>query len=102
MPAISRLLKSLDPVERQVAAYNRRDLDAFLGCYAPDAVVEDAVGTELLRGREAMSRVYRELFGSSPDLHAEITTRLRIGDYVVDEERASGIRGASDTARIVA
>jgi hypothetical protein len=24
-----------DPVERQVDAYNRRDIDAFLSCYAP-------------------------------------------------------------------
>jgi hypothetical protein len=34
-----------DPVERQVDAYNRKDLDAFLACYAADTVVEDAAGT---------------------------------------------------------
>jgi hypothetical protein len=43
-----------DPVERQVDAYNRRDIEAFLACHAPDTVVEDAAGTILMRGLEAM------------------------------------------------
>jgi hypothetical protein len=30
-----------------------RDLDRFLGCYAPDAVIEGGSGQVLMRGREA-------------------------------------------------
>jgi hypothetical protein len=34
--------------------------------------------------------------------HAEITTRIRVGEYVVDEERITGRRGSTDETRVVA
>lgn len=91
-----------DPVERQVEAYNRRDIDAFLACYAPDTVVENATGTVVMRGDDEMRATYSELFRGSPDLRAEIATRIRVGEYVIDEERLTGRRGAADEIRVVA
>jgi len=91
-----------DPVERQVEAYNRRDIDAFLSCYAPDTVIEDTGGTVVMRGQDAMRATYSELFRASPDLQAEIATRLRVGEYVIDEERITGRRGAADEIRVIA
>ena len=90
-----------DPVERQADAYNRRDIDAFLACYDPDTVIEDATGTVVMRGHEAMRTAYSDLFRESPKLHAEITTRIRVGDYIVDEERITGRRGSGDEVRVV-
>jgi hypothetical protein len=91
-----------DPVERQVDAYNRRDIDAFLSCYAPDTVIEDATGTVVMRGNEAMRTAYSELFRTSPALRAEIATRIRVGAYVIDEERITGRQGSADEIRVVA
>lgn len=91
-----------DPVERQVEAYNGRDIDAFLACYSPNAVVEDAAGHVVLRGRKAMRTAYSELFRESPALRAEIATRIRVGDYVVDEEHVTGRRGSPEELRVVA
>lgn len=48
-------------VAAQVDAYNARDVDRFLECYSPDAVIEDGSGKVLMRGREAMRPVYRQL-----------------------------------------
>jgi hypothetical protein len=79
-----------DAVERQVRAYNARDLEGFLACYAEDVVIEDADGQALVRGHEAMRERYGRLFADSPDLNAEITARIRVGSYVIDEERVSG------------
>jgi hypothetical protein len=79
-----------DAVERQVDAYNTRDLDGFVGCYAEDVVIEDADGRPVLRGHDAMRERYGRLFADSPNLHAEIATRIRVGSFVVDEERVSG------------
>ena len=90
-----------DPVERQVDAYNRRDLDAFLDCYAPETEIEDAVGGTLMRGRAAMRGAYEDLFRESPALHVEIRTRIGIGDYVIDEEIVSGRRGSAEDVRVV-
>jgi hypothetical protein len=79
-----------DAVERQVRAYNARDLDGFVTCYAESVVIEDGEGVVLLRGREELRERYGGLFARSPNLNAEIVTRIRIGSYVVDEERVTG------------
>jgi hypothetical protein len=79
-----------DAVDRQVRAYNEPDLEGFVACYAEDVVVEDGDGVILLSGCDEMRERYGRLFERSPDLHAEILTRIRIGSYVVDEERVTG------------
>src|SRR5205809_3635204 len=77
-------------VDRQVQAYNQRDVEAFAACYAEDAVVEDARGNVLLRGRDEIRAKYAAFFEASPTLHAEIPARIELGEYVIDEERVSG------------
>ena len=79
-----------DAVDRQVRAYNEHDLDGFVDCYAVGVVVEDGDGVVLMSGRDEMRERYGRLFERAPDLHAEILTRIRVGSYVVDEERVTG------------
>jgi hypothetical protein len=79
-----------DAVERQARAYNERDLETFVACYSQDVVVEDGDGVVLLSGRAEMRERYGRLFASSPNLHVEVVTRIRITSYVVDEERITG------------
>lgn len=80
-----------DVVAAQVDAYNARDLERFLGCYAADAVIEDGTGQVLMRGHEAMRGLYGQLFAQSPELRCEIRQRIRVGPFVVDEEAVSGV-----------
>jgi len=80
----------MDPIDEQINAYNARDLDRFVACYAPDAVIEDGIGNKMAEGREAMRALYGPLFEGSPQLHAEILTRIRVGPYVIDEEQTTG------------
>lgn len=87
----------IDPVAvvtAQVDAYNARDLDRFLDCHSPDAVIEDATGQVLMRGRDAMRPVYERLFSQSPELHCEIQQRIHVGRYVIDEESITGFHFA--------
>jgi hypothetical protein len=79
-----------DAVERQVRAYNARDLETFVACYAEAVIVEDAEGTAVMSGRDELRERYRELFERFPDQHAEIVARIRVRAYVVDDERISG------------
>jgi hypothetical protein len=81
-------------VAAQVEAYNARDLERFLGCYSADAAIEDAQGRVLMRGREAMRPVYERLFAESPELHCEISQRIHVGPYVIDEEVLTGFHSA--------
>jgi hypothetical protein len=79
-----------DPVEAQLQAYNTRDVDAFMACYTDDCVVEDADGTRMMAGSEQMRERYVALFAGSPNLNCTLVTRIRIGEYVMDEERITG------------
>jgi hypothetical protein len=81
----------MDPVQEQLDAYNARDLERFLACYAPEVVIEDGAGARLLEGIEAMRAAYRALFANNPGLRAEVPTRIRAGEFVIDEERVSGL-----------
>jgi uncharacterized protein (TIGR02246 family) len=80
-----------DIVSAQLDAYNARDLQRFLDCYAPEAVIEDGTGNAMMRGRDAMHAFYGQLFAQSPNLHCELRQRIRVGQYVVDEEAITGL-----------
>ena len=79
-----------DAVERQVLACNAHDIEEFVACYAEDAAIEDGDGNVVMRGRDEMRAKYGRRFAEFPDLHADVVTRIRVGPYVVDEERVTG------------
>jgi hypothetical protein len=88
MAGFRRLMQ--DPVDAQLAAYNAGDLEAFLACYTDDCIVEDGAGQRIMTGKAEMRIRYQALFAQSPNLHADIVHRTRIGRYVIDEERITG------------
>jgi hypothetical protein len=75
-----------DPIDAQVAAYNAHDIAAFSACYTDDIVVTDARGTPVIEGKAAFRERYGRLFDSSPDLRAQIASRVTAGAWTVDEE----------------
>ena len=85
-----RTLDLTAPVQAQLEAYNRRDLEAFLACYAPDCRMEDGAGAVMAADREAMRPLYAALFANSPELHVDVPTRIVAGSYVLDEEYVTG------------
>jgi hypothetical protein len=83
---------ALDVVERQLSAYNERDLEAYCGLFASDAflfMVREEY--EIARGRAAIRDFYQARFTSSPELQCEIVSRIVIADLVIDHERVTGI-----------
>jgi hypothetical protein len=76
-----------DVVDRQLAAYNDGDVDAFVAEFADDAVIAGFAEDEPMAvGREEIRAMYGELFETvGPE--AEILDRLALGEYVVDHER---------------
>ncbi|MDJ0382330.1 nuclear transport factor 2 family protein [Streptomyces sp. G-G2] len=76
-------------VERQLAAYNSHDLEAFAATYAPDVCVNRSSGDPLL-GRDAVREAYADMFAKGC-CRAEIVGRLTEGDWVVDHEIAHGV-----------
>ena len=81
-----------DIVQRQLEAYNARDLERFAATYADDVTIYRMPATEpAIRGMPQLREVYRNRF-SSPSLHAEILARIVLGNKVIDHERVVGIR----------
>jgi hypothetical protein len=72
-------------VQRQLDAYNARDVEALLATYASDAQQFEhpgkllASGHEEIRGRMAIRFL-------DPNLHATLIQRTVIGDVVIDHE----------------
>jgi ribosomal protein S18 acetylase RimI-like enzyme len=90
------------PVRHQLTAYNNRDIDAFIACYAEDCVIEDGVGNVTMRGTAAMHESYARMFESSPELHCHLASRTIVGNYILDEERVTGRAGRDGQSHVVA
>lgn len=74
------------PVERQLAAYNAHDLDAFVAAYSPDVRLINSDGTVRAEGLEQFRAAYVPVF-AQVGRRAEIVTRIAIGNWVIDHER---------------
>ncbi len=73
-------------VQRQLDAFNARDLDALLDTYASEAR-QFAFPDQLLATGHAEMRVrFAERF-REPNLHAELLQRTVVGNFVTDHER---------------
>ena len=84
----------VDVVQRQVDAYNARDIEAFLSFYAEDAqLARLATGEVLAAGHETMRETYAAMFEASPELDCSITSRTVSGNMVIDHEFVTGMRG---------
>ncbi len=78
-------LPAQDVVQRQLDAYNARDLEGWLATYADDAVQYLLHGDTLAVGKAAMRARMVERF-ADPALHAQLVSRTVMGDLVVDHE----------------
>lgn len=76
-------------VQKQVEAYNARNLDAFAACYAENVVVRNFPNDTLYTGNETLKRNYGNYYASTPDTSVEVVKRIRIGNTVIDEELAT-------------
>jgi hypothetical protein len=91
-----------DVVQRQLDAYNARDIEAFIALFADDAQgfdLGDAAPT--MNGKAAIRARYADMFARSPALHAKLVNRIAFARVVVDHERITGRYGAPDVTEIV-
>lgn len=85
----------MDPVEfaqHQLDAYNDRDLERFAAAYTDDVVIFRPPQPEpVLRGKPALKDHYAKHRFNLPGLHAELPSRMSVGNKVIDHERVHGI-----------
>lgn len=81
-------------VQRQLEAYNARDIEAYAACFADDAQGFDlGVPTPTLDGKAAIRARYAELFARSPQLHSTVVNRTAFAGVVIDYEHITGRLG---------
>ncbi|MFN4315669.1 MAG: amidohydrolase family protein [Chitinophagaceae bacterium] len=73
--------------QRQLNAYNLRNMDAFLEPYAEDVEIYGFPNELQSKGKEAMRTGYAEMFKNVKDLHCELVNRIVQGSVVIDHER---------------
>lgn len=85
-------MQAVDIVQRQVEAYNARDLKRFLACYADEVRAYRPPALEpVIVGKAAFSEFYANERFNRPALHAEIVSRMVLGHTVIDHERITGV-----------
>jgi len=75
-------------VQRQLDAFNARDLDGLLAAYAEDAEMFEHPSKLLAHGSAAFRERYATRF-QEPNLHAALLSRVVMGNIVVDHEEVT-------------
>ena len=78
-------------MDRQITAYQERNLATFLAFYAKDARIRQFDGSLVAGGTDGLRSFYEPLFRDGPGLKARILHRIAAGDYVIDEEETTGV-----------
>lgn len=76
-------------IQRNLDAYNARDIDAFMKDYAEDVKLYAYPNTLQTEGKSAMRKSYQDWFERVPDLRAFVKKRIVIGNKVIDEEQVT-------------
>jgi hypothetical protein len=80
-----------DVVQRQLDAYNARDLERFLAEYSDDVRIFRPPAVEpAISGKLALAEYYATQRFNLASLHADIVNRMVIGNKVIDHERITG------------
>jgi hypothetical protein len=75
-------------VQRQLDAYNARDIDALMATYADD-VQHFEHPSALLADGAAQVRARQQVRLQEPNLHAKLLNRMVMGNTVIDHERVT-------------
>jgi len=93
---------AVDVVQRQVDAYNARDLERFLAEFSDAVQVYRPPAAEAaISGKAQLAEYYAAHRFNLPGLRAEILNRIVLGPRVIDHERIHGVRDAPFEAAAV-
>ncbi|HEU5296641.1 MAG TPA: nuclear transport factor 2 family protein [Burkholderiaceae bacterium] len=92
------MAEQFDPesfAQRQLDAYNARDLERFTDEYTEDVqvfILPDPKPVSV--GKAALAAHYRDNRFNLPELHAKLVKRMIFGNKVIDQEIVYGVPGA--------
>jgi len=87
-------------VQRQVNAYNARDIEAFLDTYAETIEIFNFPDQPSMKGKEEIRNRFSSMFERVPNLYCEIENRIVLGNKVVNREHVRFGNQYSDVVAI--
>lgn len=78
--------KAAIPVQKQLDAYNNRDIDKFLAPYSDSVKIYNHPKELLMSGKAQMRARFSGMFANTPDLHCTLINRIVLGNTVIDQE----------------
>lgn len=73
-------------VQKQLDAYNNRDIDAFMNTMSPDVSLYNFPNDTIASGFKIVKKRYNDFFKSSADLHSTLKNRIVYTNKVIDHE----------------
>lgn len=80
----------MNVVEKQLEAYNNKNIDLFMDCYDDNIKVFEFPNKIIFSTHDEMRNHYENLFLSYPVINAEILKRIEYENYVIDHELVTG------------
>ncbi|MFL1897300.1 amidohydrolase family protein [Aquimarina sp. 2-A2] len=87
-------------VQRQVNAYNARNIEAFMATYSDDIKIFNFPEEISINGKDELRQRFSQLFEKVPNLYCEIKNRIVLGNKVVDREHVRFNERYSDVIAI--
>lgn len=84
---------SAELVQRQLDAYNNQNIEAFMACYAEDAVLATFNAGVTHTGHAAIRKRHEDLFYEFPKNRAKLANRIDLGSTVIDHEQVERTPG---------
>jgi len=73
-------------IQRQLNAYNARDIEAFLATYSDDIELYDFPTTLIGKGKTRMREIYAPFFNTVENLHCQVVNRIKLNNTIIDQE----------------
>lgn len=74
-------------VQKQVDAYNQKDIELFLSFYSDDVKIYNFPNKLTSEGKEQLRKDFTEYFGKAKTLHCTISKRIVRKNIIIDEEQ---------------
>ncbi len=89
-------------VQKNLEAYNKRDIASFMSYFSEDIKMYDFVSGEITaKGLKEVRVLYEKYFRESPQLHSKIMQRIVFDNKVIDHEYITGARGRAEPLELI-
>jgi steroid delta-isomerase len=90
-------------VDRYVQAMNSNDREGYVSLFAPDATMEDPVGSEVRRGHDGVRAFWGEVHALSPQITLVLTGPVRVAgaELAFPMEAVSDVGGTTMIVDII-